>query len=147
MTADVGLSISLMGQSDDNACLASDPKPYISLLTQHCKWKWRLQPPVSHVCWEFVFVVFVSQIWMCFLKHQFFYSLSFFPTSLIQGEIEIIECTCTDHSTLKIMGSHNKSQLYIFERLHLFVLLQRQTQRENRHDTFSFNQGNSLKIQ
>jgi len=48
MTADVGLFISLTGQSDDKACLASDPKPYISLLTQHFRWKWRLQPPASH---------------------------------------------------------------------------------------------------
>lgn len=37
-----------LGQSDDKACLASDPKPYISLLTQHFRWKWKLQPPASH---------------------------------------------------------------------------------------------------
>lgn len=54
----------------------------------------------------------------CFLKYCllgfFFHEAS--PSSL-QGQIEVLECICPRHSTGKNMGPHNKSQLYIFERL------------------------------
>lgn len=48
---------------------------------------------------------------MCFLKHQLFYSLLFIHINshFLQGEVEIIECIYTGHSTLQMVGSHNKS--------------------------------------
>lgn len=56
----------------------------------------------------------------CFLKYCFF--SGFFvvheasPHSP-QGQIKVLECIYPRHSTEKKLGPHNKSQLYIFERL------------------------------
>lgn len=49
---------SFVGQSDDNACLVSDPKPYVSSLTQQFRRKRRLwhSPSYTHAC--------TSQVWM-----------------------------------------------------------------------------------